>query len=73
MTTRTSINFWLNVVSLIVMIGLAATGGAHARLRSGDTSLLLLARGLTGVFHLAAYRMSPWYDCSDRTSLPRFR
>ena len=27
MTTRTSTNFWLDVVSLIVMIGLAATGG----------------------------------------------
>ena len=27
MTTRTSVNFWLDVVSLIVMIALAATGG----------------------------------------------
>lgn len=27
MTTRTSTNFWLDVISLVVMVGLAATGG----------------------------------------------
>jgi len=27
MTTRTSTNFWLDIVSFVVMIGLAATGG----------------------------------------------
>jgi len=38
MTTRTSTNFWLDVISLVVMVGLAATGGLiHFVLPAGSS------------------------------------